>query len=106
MTAANDLGLTTAVPARIEVLADVLLKPIKIDNQEMHFKYAASSRLYWADRPAMRVVQALHWMLLTGTPSGVGHAQKPHPVWMKAGDVCEIEVEGIRVLRNPIENEA
>lgn len=62
MTAANDLGLTTAVPARIEVLADARLKPIKLGSQEIHFKFAAPSRLYWADRPAMRVVQALHWM--------------------------------------------
>jgi len=62
MTAANDLGLTTAVPARIEVLVDARLKPIKVGNQEINFKYAAPSRLYWADRPAMRVVQALHWM--------------------------------------------
>ncbi|WP_018289577.1 DUF6088 family protein [Verrucomicrobium sp. 3C] len=62
MTAANDLGLTTAVPARIEVLADARLKPIKLGNQEIHFKFAARSRLYWADQPAMRVVQALYWM--------------------------------------------
>ncbi len=62
MTAANDLGLTTAVPARIEVLVDARLRPIKLGNQEIHFKFAAPSRLYWADRPAMRVVQALHWM--------------------------------------------
>jgi 2-keto-4-pentenoate hydratase/2-oxohepta-3-ene-1,7-dioic acid hydratase in catechol pathway len=44
-------------------------------------------------------------ILFTGTPSGVGHARKPEPVWMKPGDVCEIEVEGIGVLRNPIEDE-
>ncbi len=62
MTAANDLGLTTAVPARIEVLVDARLKPIKLGQQEIHFKLAAPSRLYWADRPAMRVVQALRWM--------------------------------------------
>ena len=62
MTAANDLGLTTAVPARIEVLVDARLKPIKLGSQEIHFKPAAPSRLYWAGRPAMRVVQALHWM--------------------------------------------
>jgi len=62
MTAANDLGLTTAVPARIEVLVDSRLKPIKLGDQEIHFKLAAPSRLYWAGRPAMRVVQALHWM--------------------------------------------
>jgi len=43
-------------------------------------------------------------ILVTGTPSGVGHARKP-PVWMKDGDVCEIEIEGVGTLRNPIENE-
>ena len=43
-------------------------------------------------------------IIFTGTPSGVGHARKP-PVWMKEGDVCEIEIEGIGVLRNPIANE-
>ncbi|MDE4915929.1 DUF6088 family protein [Methylobacterium sp. 092160098-2] len=62
MTAANDLGLTTAVPARIEVLVDARLKPIKLGNQVVHFKTAAPSRLFWAGRPAMRVVQALHWL--------------------------------------------
>lgn len=44
-------------------------------------------------------------IIFTGTPSGVGHARKPNPVWMKQGDVCEIEIEGIGVLRNPIEDE-
>ncbi len=43
-------------------------------------------------------------MIAMGTPPGVGHARKP-PVWMKAGDVVEIEVEGIGVLRNPIVDE-
>ena len=62
MTAANELGLTTAVPARIEVLVDARLKPIKLGSQEIRFRYAAPRRLYWAGRPAMRVVQALHWM--------------------------------------------
>jgi len=43
-------------------------------------------------------------VIITGTPSGVGFARKP-PVFKKAGDVCEIEIEGIGVLRNPIEDE-
>lgn len=62
MTAANDLGLTTAVPARIEVLIDARLKPIHLGNQVVNFKTAAPSRLFWAGRPAMRVVQALYWL--------------------------------------------
>lgn len=44
-------------------------------------------------------------ILFTGTPSGVGHARKPEPVWMKAGDTIEVEIEGIGTLRNPIEDE-
>ena len=43
-------------------------------------------------------------VIFTGTPSGVGHARKP-PVWMKQGDVCEIDIEGVGVLRNPIVDE-
>ncbi len=43
-------------------------------------------------------------IIFTGTPSGVGHARKP-PVWMKNGDVCEVEISGIGVLRNPIVDE-
>ncbi len=43
-------------------------------------------------------------VIFTGTPSGVGHARKP-PVWMKAGDVIEVEIERIGVLRNPIADE-
>ena len=44
-------------------------------------------------------------ILITGTPAGVGLARKPQ-VWMKPGDVCEVEVEGLGVLRNPIVDEA
>ena len=43
-------------------------------------------------------------IIITGTPSGVGLARTPQ-VWMKAGDVCEIEVEGVGVLRNPVVDE-
>jgi 2-keto-4-pentenoate hydratase/2-oxohepta-3-ene-1,7-dioic acid hydratase in catechol pathway len=41
-------------------------------------------------------------IIFTGTPSGVGHARKPNPVWMKAGDTCEIDIEAVGVLVNPI----
>ncbi len=39
-------------------------------------------------------------LIFTGTPPGVGIARKP-PVLLKAGDVCEVEIQGIGVLRNP-----
>lgn len=43
-------------------------------------------------------------LIVSGTPAGVGFARKP-PVYMKPGDVCEVEIEGIGILRNPIEAE-
>jgi acylpyruvate hydrolase len=44
-------------------------------------------------------------VIFTGTPSGVGHARKPNPVWMKNGDTVEVEIEGVGTLRNPIADE-
>lgn len=40
-------------------------------------------------------------MIVTGTPAGVGGARNPQ-VFMKPGDVVEVEIEKIGVLRNPI----
>jgi hypothetical protein len=62
MTAANDLGLTNAVPAKIVVHTDARLRPIKLGNMTISFRPTAPSKLYWAGRPAMRLVQALHWL--------------------------------------------
>jgi 2-keto-4-pentenoate hydratase/2-oxohepta-3-ene-1,7-dioic acid hydratase in catechol pathway len=44
-------------------------------------------------------------VIITGTPAGVGYARTP-PVFMQHGDVCEIEIEGLGILRNPIVDEA
>ncbi|MES2946262.1 MAG: fumarylacetoacetate hydrolase family protein, partial [Pseudomonadota bacterium] len=43
-------------------------------------------------------------VIVTGTPSGVGLARKP-PLFMKDGDICEVEIEGIGILRNPVVDE-
>ncbi len=43
-------------------------------------------------------------IIATGTPDGIGAKQNP-PVWMKAGDVLEIEISGIGTLRNKIADE-
>ena len=43
-------------------------------------------------------------IIVTGTPSGVGAVRKP-PIFIKPGDVCEIEIESIGVLRNPVAQE-
>jgi 2-keto-4-pentenoate hydratase/2-oxohepta-3-ene-1,7-dioic acid hydratase in catechol pathway len=43
-------------------------------------------------------------VVITGTPAGVGYARTP-PVFMKPGDVCEIELEGVGILKNTIEDQ-
>jgi 2-keto-4-pentenoate hydratase/2-oxohepta-3-ene-1,7-dioic acid hydratase in catechol pathway len=42
-------------------------------------------------------------VLLTGTPAGVGKSRTP-PRWLRAGDVVEVEIEKIGVLRNAVRN--
>lgn len=69
MTAANDLGLTNAVPGQVIVHTDGRLRSIQLDRLTLQFKLTAPSKLYWAGRPAMRVVQALYW-LRDGLKSG------------------------------------
>ncbi len=44
-------------------------------------------------------------VILTGTPGGVGIKRTP-PLWMKPGDVVEVEIERLGTLRNPIADEA
>lgn len=44
-------------------------------------------------------------VFVTGTPGGVGAKRNP-PLWMKAGDVVEVEVDRIGVLRNTVVDEA
>lgn len=43
-------------------------------------------------------------LIVTGTPSGVGYARNP-PIFMKPGDVCEVEIEKVGVLRNTVEKQ-
>jgi len=43
-------------------------------------------------------------MISTGTCGGVGHQRNP-PVYLKKGDVFEVEITGIGVLRNPVIDE-
>ncbi|MCZ7497311.1 hypothetical protein G6M78_15720 [Agrobacterium tumefaciens] len=73
MTAANDLGLTTAVPARSTIHADTYPRSIEIEANagdpkatapviyKLDFKRISAKTAFWAGRPAMRVVQALAW---------------------------------------------
>jgi 2-keto-4-pentenoate hydratase/2-oxohepta-3-ene-1,7-dioic acid hydratase in catechol pathway len=44
-------------------------------------------------------------VIVSGTPGGVGAKRTP-PLWLRPGDVTEVEVSGIGILRNPVEAEA
>ncbi len=44
-------------------------------------------------------------IIATGTPGGVGAARTP-PVWLKDGDLIEVDIPGIGVLRNPVQDES
>lgn len=43
-------------------------------------------------------------VIVSGTTGGVGAFREP-PVWMKPGDIVEVDIESIGVLRNPIADE-
>ena len=43
-------------------------------------------------------------VIATGTPGGVGAARKP-PVWLRDGDLVEVEISSLGVLRNPVRDE-
>ena len=43
-------------------------------------------------------------VIATGTPGGVGAARTP-PVWLDAGDVVEVDIPGIGLLRSPVVDE-
>lgn len=44
-------------------------------------------------------------VIVSGTPGGVGAKRTP-PLWMKPGDIVEVEVEKLAILRNPVADEA
>jgi 2-keto-4-pentenoate hydratase/2-oxohepta-3-ene-1,7-dioic acid hydratase in catechol pathway len=43
-------------------------------------------------------------VIVTGTPAGVGWAREPKLI-MRDGDVCEVEIEGLGVLKNTVQDE-
>jgi len=50
------------VPAKVVVHTDGRLRPIQLGQLIIEFRLTAASKLYWAGRPAMLIVQALHWL--------------------------------------------
>jgi hypothetical protein len=55
-------SVTDAVPARVTIHTDTRRRAVQLDKLTIEFKQTAPSRLYWAGRPATRVVQALYWL--------------------------------------------
>ncbi len=62
MTSANDMGLTTAVPARLALDVGVDIPDLELGAMVITFRRVPPDRMSWAGRPAMRLVQALHWL--------------------------------------------
>ena len=62
LVAANQLGLTNAVPANASYVTDGHSRTLKIDGRTVQFRHAGPSVMRWAGRPAAPVVQALRWL--------------------------------------------
>ena len=62
LAAANQLGLTNAVPAKASYLTDGHSRTLRIDGRTVRFRHAGPSVMKWAGRPAAPVVQALRWL--------------------------------------------
>ena len=62
LVAANQLGLTNAVPAKVSFVTDGHSRTLKIDGRTVRFRHAGPSVMRWAGKPAARVVQALRWL--------------------------------------------
>ncbi len=62
LTAANQLGLTNAVPAKASYVTDGHSRTLKIDGRTVRFRHAGPRVMQWAGKPAAPVVQALRWL--------------------------------------------
>lgn len=62
MTAANALGLTTAVSAKPTFITDGHTGAVCVSGRTVHVKKAPAKLARWMGRPAGSVMQALHWL--------------------------------------------
>ena len=62
LVAANQLGLTNAVPAKASYVTDGHTRSLKIDGRTVRFRHAGPGVMQWAGKPAAPVVQALRWL--------------------------------------------
>lgn len=66
VTAARDLGFTDQISPTIIVHSEARSRSIQIGDTTITFKPTAPSKLVWAGRPAMRIVQAIRWLHANG----------------------------------------
>lgn len=59
--AANALGITNLVPARLVVETDARIQPVQLGNRTIEFQTRSAKRLHWAGRPGALVLQGLSW---------------------------------------------
>ena len=62
LVAANQLGLTNAVPAKASYVTDGHSRTLMIDGRTVRFRHAGPRVMQWAGKPAAPVVQALRWL--------------------------------------------
>ncbi len=62
IVAANLLGLTNAVPAKLIYVTDGHSRTLEIDGRIIRFRHAGPNTMKWAGKPAAHVVQALRWL--------------------------------------------
>ena len=62
LVAANQLGLTNAVPAKASYVTDGHSRTLKIGGRTVRFRHAGPSVMRWSGKPAAPVVQALRWL--------------------------------------------
>lgn len=86
-------GLRIQMRVNGEIMQDANTRDMIFDVQDAIVAISEGTTLEPGDVIAM------------GTPSGVGAARTP-PRFLKAGDVCEVEVERVGILRNVVANEA
>lgn len=82
-------GLRISTRLNGETLQDANTDDLIFDVADLVSKLSVGMRLEPGD------------LIVTGTPSGVGMARDPK-VFMKPGDICEVEIEGVGLLTNPV----
>ena len=91
LAAANRLGLTNAVPAKVGYITDGASRTLKVDGRTIRLRHGRPRIMQWAGRPAAPVVLALDWlgpdaagdarvvaMLRRRLPDGVKHDLEQH----------------------------